>query len=373
MFALDKLNRMIHRTVLAAIVFLSASVAVRAQFKEVPPPPYTPTVARQKIRALLQNDDPANRQQIAATLSGLVVWYRDILDDELIAAWRGAGRTNLPALMPLFADSRVASAIVEFSWHQARALTFNLTYAPMLADLMARYPGSADPFVRDLTRPAAAGGQMPDLSATEADTVCRILLDMPDTGDWKKIALQVLPHYRTSAQTLLVQDLHGTNKEKSYRAQFWVSELRFNVPDTASDRQDQRRKLIPRTAAAASPSLPGNQVPSDTFAGRPHIVDQPAASLRPGDAQAYSVSTVPFSLPYTGPLSGTLKCSGTPIPPNAEYIFPGMPPGNLQIDLDGKPWDARLAPGRGQTQDLILTNRSSSPQKRCTVRWKIIP
>ena len=35
--------------------------------------------------------------------------------------------------------------------------------------------------------------------------------------------------------------------------------------------------------------------------------------------------------------------------------------------------DARLVPGKGQSQDLILKNKGSSPQKRCTVHWSIIP
>ncbi len=47
--------------------------------------------------------------------------------------------------------------------------------------------------------------------------------------------------------------------------------------------------------------------------------------------------------------------------------------GNLQIDVDGKPWEARLALGAGQTQDLILTNKGSRAQKGCTVRWNLIP
>ena len=102
----------------------------------------------------------------------------------------------------------------------------------------------------------------------------------------------------------------------------------------------------------------GSAAANDTFSQRPHIVDQPAASS---------------ALPYSGPRSGTLKCSGDPVPPNGQYVFTGMPMGNLQLDLDGKPWEARLALGRGQTQDLILTNKSSSPQKRCTVRWSLIP
>jgi hypothetical protein len=199
---------------------------------------------------------------------------------------------------------------------------------------------------------------MPDLSPSEAHTVCRILLDMPNTGDWKKIALQVLPHYRVTAQELLVEDLRGNNQEKSYRAQIWMTELRLNVPGVTSDEDEQHRKLTPRTSPVAGS---GVQLPAGTFWGRPLIVEQPSAPLAPGDAS------------FRGPTSGTLKCIGDPVPPNAEYVFPGMPPGNLQIDLDGKPWDARLVPGNGQTQNLILINKSSVAQKLCTVRWKMVP
>ena len=217
---------------------------------------------------------------------------------------------------------------------------------------MARYSNSAAPFIHDLA------GPMPDLSPSEADTVCRILLDMPDTDEWKRIALQVLPRYRVAAQNLLVQDLRGADKEKGYRAQRWLSELRWNVPGVTDDDNGQRRKLVPR---APAPAGSGNQISGGTFLGRPHIVEQPAAPLPSSGGQ------------YAGPTSGTLKCNGDPVPPNAEYVFPGMPLGNLQIDLDGKPWDARVSPGRGQTQDLILINRSSSAQKKCTVRWKMVP
>ncbi len=362
------LNEMIHiscGTIACAFLFVGVSMTASAQFKETPPAPYPPAVARQKIRTLLESVDPNNGQQTADTLSGLLVWYRDIVDDELIAAWRGDQRAKLPTLMPLNADSRVASAIVEFSWREQRASTFNLTYAPMLGDLMARYPNAADPFIRDLAGPVAEGGHMPDLSPSEADAVCRILLDMPDTGNWKKIALQVLPHYRPAAQNLLVQDLRGSNKEESYRAQRWLAELGLNAPGITSDEGEPRRRLIPRTSAVTGPGPTGNQLPTDTFPGRPHIVEQPSAPL--------TSSAAPSDPPYSAPSSGTLKCAGDPVLPNAEYVFPGMPLGNLQIDLDGKPWDARLRPGNGQTQDLILINRSSSPQKQCTVRWRIVP
>jgi len=202
------MNRLVYGGFLSAFLFFAAGVSARAQFKETPPAPYSNEVARQKIRTLLSSADADNRKQTAATLSGLLVWYRDQVDDELIAAWKGDARANVPGLMGALADARVASAIVEFSWRQDRAGTFNSAYVPMLGDLMARYPASADPMIRDLLGPAG-GGQVPNLSQPEADAVCRILLDMPDTGNWKNLALEILPHYRVTVQNLLAQDIRG--------------------------------------------------------------------------------------------------------------------------------------------------------------------
>ncbi len=274
-----------------------------AQFKEVAPAPYTPAVARQKIRTLIGNAGP----QTADTLSGLLVWYRDVVDDELIAAWKGDDRANLPALETPLADSRVASAIVEFSWRQQRAATFVLAYAPMLGDLMARYPGSAEPFLYDLLLP-------PVLPKLQADAVCRILLDMPDTGTWKKRALEILPYYRLAARDLLVQDLHGTDQEKTYRAQFWLAELKLSVPGTSDPPQQVRRPMPLPSPPSAPPPAPVasrpsilNPATSDALSQRPHIVDQPAASS---------------SFPYRGPMSGTLKCSGDPVPPERRIRLP---------------------------------------------------
>lgn len=358
-----------------------------AQFKETPPAPYAQTTARQKIRTLLQNAGPDNQAKTVETLSGLVVWYRDLLDDELITAWKGNQRANLPDLVTSLADARLASAIVDYSWHEARPATFTLAYAPMLGNLMARYPASAEPFLRDLAGPAAAGGPMPGLSKPEADAVCRILLDMPDTGNWKKTALQILPYYRQSAQDLLVADLRGTDQDKSYRAQFWAVQLKLNIPGYSSDEPPTRRKLSRSLPPPADPPAgyapPAGPAVSGSFQQRPHIVGESSlapAPASPGNAQANAVSNrpypfpaAPYPFPYTGPRSGTLKCEGEPIPPDGEYVFPGMPMGNLQLDLGGKPWEARLAPGQGQTQTLILTNKSSKPQKKCTVKWNLAP
>ena len=132
------------------------------------------------------------------------------------------------------ADLRLASSVVEFSWRRQRQATFNLTYAPMFGDLMARYPDSARPFLNDLL-----GTPAPDLSQPEAEAVCRILIDMPDTETWK---------------------------------------------NSARD----------------------------------------------------------------------------------------LPPGKLQFDYDTKTWDARLLPGEGRTQRLILINKSRGPQKHCVVHWSIV-
>jgi hypothetical protein len=338
-----------------------------AQFKETAPAPYTPAVARQKIRALIGNaGSQTGGSQTVDALSGLLVWYRDVIDDELIAAWKGDDRANLPALITSLADARVAAAIVEYSWREQRAATFTLANAPMLGDLMARYQGSAAPFLYDLLLP-------PDLPKAQADAVCRILLDMPDTGNWKKKALQILPYYRLSARDLLVQDLHGNNQEKVYRAQFWLTDLKISVPGVTSEPQQARRPAPPPAAATAGRVVTQNQVAMnqttpDQFSQRPHIVEQPAPQQ-----SGSLISSGPSALPYTGPRSGTLKCAGGAVPPNAEYVFPGMPMGNIQLDLEGKPWDARLVLGRGQTQDLILTNRAPRPQKGCTVHWSIIP
>ena len=73
------MNRVVHHGLVSACILIAAaSMTASAQFKETPPAPYTPDVAREKIRTLLGNADAGNRQQTAAMLTGLLVWYRDI-------------------------------------------------------------------------------------------------------------------------------------------------------------------------------------------------------------------------------------------------------------------------------------------------------
>jgi hypothetical protein len=357
----------LHRTVrgigLGVWSFAFLAATANAQFKVVGPAPYPPTVAHQKIKTLLEEVDPANRKQTIETLSGLLSWYRDAIDEELIAAWQKDTRANLPGVMEALADSRVASTVVEFSWRQQRRAAFIPAYAPMFGNLMARFPESAKPFLDDLLGPRAAGQNTPpDLSQPAAETVCRILLDMPDIETWRKSALEILPHYRRVAESLLAQDLHGSDQEKSYQAQRWLADLKADGPGLASQQPSPRRRSTPRPAV--DDSTPTGDQTAAVAAPRARADQAPTQVAAP-------VPSAP--LPYSGAKSGTLECSGGPVPQNAEYVFRNLPLVKMQLDYDTKTWDARLAPGEGQTQRLIVRNKSSGPQKRCVVHWSVSP
>jgi hypothetical protein len=388
------MDRLLHRIVKAVIpnaysatlwiiTFFSASLAANAQFKVVGPAPYPPTVARQKIKTLLEGIDPANPKQTVDTLSGLLSWYRDIVDDELIAAWRKDARANLTEVMGPLADSRVASAVVEFSWRERREAAFNPTFAPMFENLMTRFPESAQPFLDDLLGPIASGQPTPNLSQPEAETVCRILIDMPDIGTWRKSTQQILPHYRRVAESLLVQDAHGSDQEKSYQAQRWLADLKIDLPGITTEQPSPRRRTAPdRSAVAVNDSTPtGDQIASvpplpRTAEDRPLT---PAVATMPPAHPPLPTSPMPSAPipsappPYSGARSGTLESTGGPIPQNAEYVFRNVPLVKMQLDYDTKVWDARLAPGDGQSQRLIVRNKGSGPRKRCVVHWSIVP
>jgi hypothetical protein len=366
-----------------------------AQFKKVGPPPFSPAAAHQRIRTLLEKVDPDNRRQTVATISGWLVWYRDIFDEELIAAWQRDTRANLTQVIKPLVDARIASGIIDFSWRQQRAATFNLTYAPMLGDVMSRYPDSARPFLDDLL--GRTGQQTPQLSQSEAEAVCRILIDMPDTSVWKKSAQLILPLYRRTAESLLDQDARGDDQEKAYRAQVWLGELRPEVAGITAQRGDSRRPAPSRSSSGAYRAPVGDETSSLTTPRRIHV-DQsgdgshaivesdalqapipvapaPVPLARPEPLVPTPAETIPSaSLPYSGPRSGTLECrTGVEIPQNGEYVFTDLPPGRLQLDYDAKVWDSRLSPGAGNSQRLILTNKRPGMQKRCVVRWTIVP
>jgi hypothetical protein len=121
-----------------------------------------------------------------------------------------------------------------------------------------------------------------------------------------------------------------------------------------------------RPVALPSPASPPTSVQPPPAAAPAPI--QPAPNPAPRTAP---LAVAPQS--YNGAMSGTLECTGSPVPQNAEYVFRNLPPLKLQLDYDQKVWEARLAPGENQTQRLILKNKSSGPQKRCVVHWIVVP
>ncbi len=368
---MDCLHRIVRVVVAWGIAFLALGIPARAQFEVVGPAPYTPAVARQKIKTLLDGVDPANRAQTVDTVVGLLSWYRDIVDDELLAAWQKDDRAKLTELMLPLADSRVAVGVVEFSWRRERQSAFYPDYAPMFANFMTRFPESAQPFLDDLL------GSPPELPQTQAETVCRILLDMPDVGNWRKNALQILPHYRRAAENVLNQDLHGGDQEKSFQAQRWLADLRMDSPSaqSATAQQYPRRRLTAASSTSRSTVAVNDSTPTGDQAAplrqlAPTASNSPPTLQRPIPPTPAAPSATPS---YNGPKTGTLESTGGPIPQNAEYVFRNLPPLKLQLDYDTKNWEARLVPADGQTQKLVVKNKGSGPQKRCVVHWTVVP
>ena len=367
-------------TVLSCALLLLFGPVASAQFKELGPAPFSPAVARQRIRTALDQVEPANRQQTLDELNRLVPWFRNILDAELIGGWQKEGRERLMLVMEPMADPRVADEVVAFSWRKRTDATLNPAYAPMLGQLMARYPESGKEFLSDLLGPVP-----PELSPAQAETVCRILLDMPDIGNWERSALQILPRYRATAERLLVEDKQGADQEKRYRAQMWLAQLHSEAPRLVDQPPAARKKAavspVPDDGTgrllhpAPGPASPRNSV---DHGPEPTASNGPLPPSPPHDANPVPTQPPPTVAPvpaqaYDGARSGTLECNGGPIPQNAEYVFRNLPPLRLQFDYDKKIWDARLAPGENQSQRLILKNKSSGPQKRCVVHWSVVP
>jgi len=388
--------------VIGLFLALTIAPALIAQFKEIGPPPFSEAVAHQRIRSLLDQVDSANARETTDKLNSWTPWYRTVLDEELIAAWQRDSRQRLTIVMDPLADARVAAAVIEFSWRTRTEATLNPSYAPLFGGLMARYPESGATFVADLLEPMP-----PALSPLAIETVCRILIDMPDVGTWHESALRILPRYRPTADRLLAQDRRGTDQEKSYHAQIWQAELRGETPGATSQTSEApaiRRRassqpsersagpIVFPSAATSANSVP-EQRPESNASNRsgqqsPLQVSIPAsaqpapptapAAVPPAANPAPVPPSQPASVPaaaqsYNGPNSGTLECTGGPVPQNAEYVFRNLPSLRLNLDYDQKVWDARLTAGENQTQRLVLKNKSSGPQKRCVVHWSIAP
>ena len=134
--------------------------------------------------------------------------------------------------------------------------------------MLIRVPDSAKPMQDDLVR-AAAAGQPLELSDQGAETLCRILLDMPDIGMWRKTAMQILPFYRDMAQLLLAVDVRGFPGERRDRAGWMLAgEQRTSAPSSSfsvalTGRCRLLRQLLhqdqpPRRNTSAGPIVPAH-------------------------------------------------------------------------------------------------------------------
>ena len=197
-----------------------------------------------------------------------------ICSTRLVAAWRGTGADLTPVIEPL-ADAAMAAAMVDYAWRRSPQTALTLANAPLLGQLMARYPDSGRTFLSDLLGPTSSGQPSPDLSPAETEAVCRFLLDMPDVGTWHKSALRILPRYRRVVEGLLDQDIHGADREKGYRARMWMSELEStSLPSRTSSQPGggkwarRRRRLPADRIRLRRRRLPA---PSSTVNGRPTL------------------------------------------------------------------------------------------------------
>ncbi len=318
-----------------------------AQFTVVGPAPYTEPVARENIRALLKNVDADHQKQTISDLSRLLSWYRDLIDEELVAAWQQnpEKRGDLAGVIDTLTTPRVAAGVMEFSWRE-RDSAFRIAYAPLYEHLMTRYAESGRPMLNDLL------AQPPELSEPVAETVCRILIDMPEgVGAWRQSALRILPRYRSTARRLLVADARSSDSAVQDRALFWLDDPRSTLYDGSGAPLDRTPPRLTRNRASSGAG--------PNFAG-------PGA-----DAPASPAAPPPHPESYRGPRSGTLECAGAAIPQNAEYVFRNLPAAKLQLEYDRKIWDARLVPVDGQTQKLVLRNKAAGAQRRCTVHWTV--
>jgi hypothetical protein len=70
-------------------------------------------------------------------------------------------------------------------------------------------------------------------------------------------------------------------------------------------------------------------------------------------------------------MAGTLTYSGPPVVENGEVVFRNLPPLKLALTFEQDVWEARLSPGEGNTQRLIMRNKKPGTQKKCVVVWRV--
>jgi hypothetical protein len=72
------MKRFVCASALIVVLYLFSNTLpdAEAQFKEIGPAPFPPAVAHQRIRTLLDQVEPSNRQQTLDTLNGWTPWFR---------------------------------------------------------------------------------------------------------------------------------------------------------------------------------------------------------------------------------------------------------------------------------------------------------
>jgi ribosomal protein L40E len=128
----------------------------------------------------------------------------------------------------------------------------------------------------------------------------------------------------------------------------------------------------PETAAQATPA------PASAVTPAPPSPSVTTSAAAPPDAQGDAATrtspppVTPEPASYQGLLVGTLTYSGPPIVQNGEIVFRNLPPVRLALTYNQDVWEARLSPGEGNTQRLIMRNKRPGTQKQCVVTWRVI-
>lgn len=137
--------------------------------------------------------------------------------------------------------------------------------------------------------------------------------------------------------------------------------------------QAQPPRAEPQTQTPPPVAEPVHQPPPPVQ--QPRNVEPPPQaqpSIAQPEPQRRPMNPSPPDLaPYNGPRSGVLTYSGPPVVQNGEVVFEGLPPGQVVLSYDLKKWEGRFAPGRNNTQRLILRSIKAGSQKECVVRWHL--
>ncbi len=132
---------------------------------------------------------------------------------------------------------------------------------------MTRFPESAQPFLDDLLGPPATRrpifrSRKRKLSAGFYWT-CRI----SDNGG--RMPCKSCLIIGRVAESLLNQDLHGSDQEKSYQAQRWLADLKMDVPTVVNDRHTSRTSVALEQRPSRRPAVSESSGPEGPLIGVP--------------------------------------------------------------------------------------------------------